>query len=105
MTKKRTTSKVLSVRTLTDSTAVIRFERHGLEFEPGQYIRVGVEGDPEIRDYSVYSGAQADYLEVLVRRVEDGLRGAVVLLQRDDLGLVLHPAQLQGSLEPLAGIR
>jgi len=73
MTKKRTTSKVLSVRTLTDSTAVIRFERHGLEFEPGQYIRVGVEGDPEIRDYSVYSGAQADYLEVLVRRVEDGL--------------------------------
>lgn len=61
------------MRKLTDSTAVVRFERRGLNFEPGQYIRVGVEGDPEIRDYSVYSGADADYLEVLVRRVEDGL--------------------------------
>lgn len=73
MTKKRTTSKVLAVRKLTDSTAVIRFERHGLEFEAGQYIRVGIEGDAEIRDYSVYSGESDDFLEVLVRRVEDGL--------------------------------
>lgn len=71
--KKRKTCKVLAVRNLTDSTAVVRFERQGLKFEPGQYIRVGVEGDPEIRDYSVYSGADDDYLEVLVRRVEEGL--------------------------------
>ncbi len=71
--KKRKTSKVLEVRRLTASTAVIRFERQGLEFAPGQYIRVGIEGDPEIRDYSIYSGADDDYLEVLVRRVEDGL--------------------------------
>jgi len=71
--KKRKTCRVLEVRRLTESTAVIRFERAGLEFEPGQYIRVGVDGDPEIRDYSVYSGSKADHLEVLVRRVEDGL--------------------------------
>ncbi len=72
--KKRTTCKVLEIRRLTPETAVVRFERCGLEFEPGQYIRVGLEGDPEIRDYSVYSGSnQEDYLEVLVRRVEDGL--------------------------------
>lgn len=71
--KKRKPCKVLEVRKLSESTSVVRFEREGLEFEPGQYIRVGVEGDPEIRDYSVYSGADADYLEVLVRRVEDGL--------------------------------
>jgi ferredoxin--NADP+ reductase/benzoate/toluate 1,2-dioxygenase reductase subunit len=72
-TKKRTACKVLDIRRLTKETAVVRFERHGLEFEPGQYIRVGVEGDAEIRDYSVYSGDNADYLEVLVRRVEEGL--------------------------------
>lgn len=71
--KKRTACAVLEIRRLTESTAVIRFERQGLEFEPGQYIRVGIEGDPEIRDYSVYSGADADHVEVLVRRVEDGL--------------------------------
>lgn len=72
-TNKRKTCKVLEARKLTESTSVLRFERQGLRFEPGQYIRVGIEGDPEIRDYSVYSGADADYLEVLVRRVEDGL--------------------------------
>lgn len=71
--KKRQSCRVLEVRKLTESTAVLRFERKGLEFEPGQYIRVGIDGDAEIRDYSVYSGADADYLEVLVRRVEDGL--------------------------------
>jgi ferredoxin--NADP+ reductase len=79
---KRQTSKVLAVRKLTDSAAVLRFERQNLQFEPGQYIRVGVEGDPEIRDYSIYSGAEADYLDVLVRRVEDGL----VSKQLFDLG-------------------
>jgi ferredoxin--NADP+ reductase/benzoate/toluate 1,2-dioxygenase reductase subunit len=71
--KKKNTCKVLDVRQLTESTAVLRFERQGLEFEPGQYIRVGIAGDDEIRDYSVYSGSNADHLEVLVRRVEDGL--------------------------------
>lgn len=71
--KTRKSCRVLEVRKLTESTAVVRFEREGLDFEPGQYIRVGIEGDAEIRDYSVYSGADADYLEVMVRRVEDGL--------------------------------
>ncbi len=71
--KKRLTCNVLDVRNLTDSTVVLRFERPALEFEPGQYLRVGVADDPEIRDYSVYSGANKEYVEVLVRRVEDGL--------------------------------
>jgi ferredoxin--NADP+ reductase/benzoate/toluate 1,2-dioxygenase reductase subunit len=72
-TKKRLTCNVLDVRKLTESTVVLRFERPELEFEPGQYLRVGIAGDPEIRDYSVYSGANQGYVEVLVRRVEDGL--------------------------------
>lgn len=71
--RKLKTCRVLDVRRLTESTAVIRMERQGLQFEAGQYIRVGVAGDPEIRDYSIYSGVEADHLEVLVRRVEEGL--------------------------------
>lgn len=71
--KKRHNCKVLEVRQLTDSTAVLRFERINLDFEPGQYIRVGAKDDAEIRDYSVYSGSNDDFIEVLVRRVEDGL--------------------------------
>jgi len=66
------TSKVLDVRKLAESTSVVRFERKGFQFEPGQYIRVGIEGNPDIRDYSVYSGVEDDFLEVLVRRVEEG---------------------------------
>lgn len=71
--KKRKSCEVLEVRKLTESTAVLRFERQGLDFEPGQYVRVGLEDDSEIRDYSIYSGSNEDYLEVLVRRVEEGL--------------------------------
>jgi ferredoxin--NADP+ reductase/benzoate/toluate 1,2-dioxygenase reductase subunit len=65
--------RVLQLRRLTDAVAVVRFERLGLAFEPGQYIRVSTAGSGEFRDYSIYSGASAGYLEVLVRRVEDGL--------------------------------
>jgi ferredoxin--NADP+ reductase/benzoate/toluate 1,2-dioxygenase reductase subunit len=65
--------RVFQVRRLTDAVAVVRFERLGLKFDPGQYIRVSVAGSGEFRDYSVYSSAQDDCLEVLVRRVEDGL--------------------------------
>jgi ferredoxin--NADP+ reductase len=70
---KQKNCEVQEVRRLTDTTSIIRFERQGLSFDPGQYIRVGIEGDPEIRDYSIYSGVDEDFLEVLVRRVEDGL--------------------------------
>lgn len=79
--KPRKQSTVLEIRHLTESTAVVRFERQGLAFEPGQYIRVGLEGDPEIRDYSVYSGRNDDFLEILVKRVDDGL----VSIQLTDL--------------------
>jgi ferredoxin/flavodoxin---NADP+ reductase len=66
-------SEVLSVRRLTTGTAVVRLRRCGLAFTPGQYVRVGGEGDPEIRDYSIYSGVGDDFIEILVRRVENGL--------------------------------
>ena len=72
-TKIRYTGEVLELRRLTNETIVLRIERDDIEFEPGQYVRIGVEGDSEIRDYSIYSGNNKPYLEVLLRRVEDGL--------------------------------
>lgn len=63
--------KVLEIRVLTDSTYVLRFERNGLEFIPGQHIYVGIPGD-EDRPYSVYSAEDADYVEILVKEVENG---------------------------------
>jgi len=72
-TKIRFIGDVEEIRRLTDETIVIRTERGGIDFEPGQYLRIGVDGDSEIRDYSIYSGADKDYFEVLLRKVEDGL--------------------------------
>ena len=41
---------VLEVRNLTESTYVLRFERVGLDFKPGQYIVVGLPGSREKRE-------------------------------------------------------
>lgn len=67
------TSEVLDVRRLTPSAAIVRVARKGLPFQAGQYVRIGLEGASEIRDYSIYSCEQDEALEVLVRRVDDGL--------------------------------
>jgi len=63
---------VLEVRDLTESTYVLRFERVGLDFKPGQYIVVGLPGSREKREYSIYSSAIVPYLEVLIKEVDTG---------------------------------
>lgn len=65
--------KVQSVRELTESTYVIRFDRNGMDFKAGQNLNLGIKGDPEKRDYSIYSGENDDFLEILVKEVEEGL--------------------------------
>jgi ferredoxin-NADP reductase len=62
---------LISRRDLTDSAYILRFERNGLIFTPGQHINVGIPGDDD-RPYSVYSGLNDDYLEILVKEVKDG---------------------------------
>lgn len=64
--------KVIEIRSLTDTTFVIRMERNGLNFQTGQFILLGLNGATDRREYSVYSGEEDDYLEVLVREVDGG---------------------------------
>ncbi len=64
---------VLNTRHLTDTTYVIRIECDGMEFEAGQYISLGLPGTSEKREYSIYSGMQEDYLEVLVKEIDGGI--------------------------------
>jgi len=64
--------KVISIRNLTDTTFVIRFERNNLQFQSGQFIVLKNPGTSEKREYSVYCGENDDYLEVLVREIEGG---------------------------------
>ncbi len=67
------THRVREIRELSPSAYVLQMERGGLEFEPGQYINVGPQDSIAMREYSVYSGKDDDFLEVLIKEVEGGL--------------------------------
>jgi len=64
--------KVTQIRFLTESTFIIRFDRGNMEFKAGQHIIVGLEGELDQREYSVYSGEKDNYIEILVREVVSG---------------------------------
>ena len=64
--------KVILIRNLTDSAFVIQLERMNFQFQTGQFVIVKIPGSAERREYSVYSGENDDFLEVLVREIEGG---------------------------------
>lgn len=64
--------KIRQIRFLTETTFVLRLDRDNLEFRAGQHIIAGREGELDQREYSVYSGENDDYLEILVREVLEG---------------------------------
>jgi ferredoxin--NADP+ reductase/benzoate/toluate 1,2-dioxygenase reductase subunit len=61
------------VRHLTESTYVLRFSRNEMQFNPGQHLVLGLPESTELREYSIYSGVNDDFLEVLIKEVDDGL--------------------------------
>lgn len=64
--------KVLRVRHLTDSAFVIRVERKGFEFIPGQCVNLGLPKEAINREYSTYSGKDEKYLEFLIKTITGG---------------------------------
>jgi ferredoxin--NADP+ reductase len=64
---------VQGVRLLTNSTYILRMDRKEIIFKAGQNLNLGLAGDAEKRDYSIYSAEGDDYLEILVKEVDDGL--------------------------------
>jgi ferredoxin/flavodoxin---NADP+ reductase len=65
-------SKVIHIRELTDSAYILRFERHNIEFKPGQYVVISLPGNLHKREYSIYSSINAPYLEVLIKEISNG---------------------------------
>jgi ferredoxin--NADP+ reductase/benzoate/toluate 1,2-dioxygenase reductase subunit len=65
--------KVQQIRDLTESTYVVRFDRCDMEFIAGQHITLGIPGDNQVREYSIYSTIHDPFVEVLIKEVEDGL--------------------------------
>lgn len=72
------TPQVLQVRQLTKLTYVIRLERLGFEFVPGQHFNIGLVDEAINREYSSYSSSKDKYLEFLIREVEGGLVSPVL---------------------------
>ncbi len=65
--------RIENIRNLTESTYVVRMNRKGMQFTAGQNINVGIEGDVEKRDYSIYSSEKDNWLEILVKEVDNGM--------------------------------
>lgn len=64
--------QVMQIRFLAEKTFVLRLDRGNIQFKAGQHIIVGLEGELDQREYSVYSGEKDDYLEILVRDIPEG---------------------------------
>lgn len=69
---KTTQHKVLSLREITDTVYVLQVERNGFTFQSGQYLALGKKGDIQRREYSIYSGENDEFLEVLIKEVIEG---------------------------------
>lgn len=65
-------ARVLEVRFLTESTYILKLERNGFTFVPGQCVNIGLVGGAVNREYSTYSGVRDPYLEFLIKRVDGG---------------------------------
>jgi len=70
--KEKIQSKVLEIRNITESTYILRIERNGFEFKAGQYLVLNVPDERKAREYSIYSGEQDDFIELLIKEVNPG---------------------------------
>lgn len=80
--------KIQSIRNLTDSTYIIRMEKNNFEFRSGQYLSLGLPDDVNMREYSIYSGSNDPFLEVLIKEVEEG--DISVILKKTKTGQALN---------------
>jgi ferredoxin/flavodoxin---NADP+ reductase len=63
---------VRKVDNLSAGTYILKFDRHGMPFRAGQCLSIGLPNSGINREYSIYSGENDDYLEVLIREVKTG---------------------------------
>jgi ferredoxin--NADP+ reductase len=63
---------IRKIRSLTEKSFILQFDRNDMDFIAGQHITLGLPGDTQIREYSIYSSTNQPYLEVLIREVDEG---------------------------------
>lgn len=98
--------KIISIRPLTNVTYVVRMERRSLLFQSGQFIMLQDPKTRQRREYSIYSGENDDFLEVLVRQIDGGIvsnrlsqltPGSEIMLDGPFGFFTLRPETFQGA--------
>jgi ferredoxin/flavodoxin---NADP+ reductase len=76
--------KILSVTHLTGDTFIIRFERKDIDFIAGQHVQIRIPGRKQFRLYSVYSGVNEPYFEILIKEVHEGYFSPLLKKKKQD---------------------
>lgn len=84
--------KVIKIIKYGSANFILRVERNNIKFKPGQFFSIGIPGVPINREYSVSSGINEDYLDFLIREINDGvLTTKLKNLKKDDQIKILGP--------------
>lgn len=84
--------KVIKIIKYGSANFILRVERNNIKFQPGQFFSIGIPGVPINREYSVSSGINEDYLDFLIREINDGvLTTKLKILKKDDQIKILGP--------------
>ncbi|PWD97811.1 FAD-binding oxidoreductase [Marinilabilia rubra] len=82
--------EIVDMLHLNDSTFIVRLEKNGVNFKAGQHINVGPANSIHTREYSVYSGENDEYLDILVKEVTDGFISPVLKKQKPGNMLIVE---------------
>lgn len=66
------TATVLHKRILNPETIVLQLTKDGFQFKAGQYLVLSFPDDKTSREYSIYSGENENFLEILIKIVPKG---------------------------------
>jgi len=69
---KLTKHTILEIIDLTPGTFILRLDRKGIQFEPGQYVVLRMPHEQKGREYSIFSATTDDYLDFLIREIPVG---------------------------------
>ena len=84
--------KVIKIIKFGSANFILRVERNDIKFNPGQFFSIGVPGIPINREYSVSSGINENYLDFLIREINEGILSTKLKnLKKDDKIKILGP--------------
>ena len=64
--------RIISIRYLTHDTFIMRLEKKHLQFVAGQHIKLRIPGNKKSREYSVYNAENDNFIELLIKEVNEG---------------------------------